>query len=80
MQSFFINQFHQLSTYNSKVMPRMFVPGDGFGGGYDENGIPTKNQSPDTVALSDQMQHFSKSRTTGLYSGADEQVPPNTLY
>ena len=72
--------FHQLSTYNSKVMPRMFVPGDGFGGGYDENGIPTKNQSPDTVALSDQMQHFSKSRTTGLYSGADEQVPPNTLY
>ena len=72
--------FHQMSTYNSKVKLRMFVPGDGFGGGYDENGIPTKNQSPDTTALSDPLQHFSKSRTSGLYAGANSQVPDNTLY
>jgi len=72
--------FHQMSTFNSKVRPSMFVPGDGYGGGYDENGIPSKNQSPDTTELSDPVQHFSKSRTHGLYSNAAQQVPPNTIY
>lgn len=72
--------FHQLSTFYSKVMPRQFDPGPGFGGGLDPEGIPTVNQSPDTKALNDSLAHFSKSRTHGLYSGADGQVPPNTLY
>ena len=72
--------FHQASTFNTKVRPRMFEPGEGYGGGYDGKDIPTKNQSPDTTELSDPVEHFSKSRTTGLYRDAAQQVPPNTLY
>ena len=69
--------YHQQSKFSSTPV-RQFTPGDGFGGG-DNAEFPTKNRSPETVALELPLQHFSESRNIGLSQDAILQTVPNTL-
>ena len=70
--------YHQTSSYSSAQI-REYSPGEGFGGG-DIEGFPTKNKSPDTNPLKEDMSSFSKERNIGLSSSNSKQVPPDTLY
>lgn len=70
---------HQQSKFSAASYQR-FEPGPGYGGSADAVDFPTKNQNPITDPWTVPLEHFSKTRTHDLYSGANTQVPPATLY
>ena len=64
----------------SNVGYQSFRPGSGYGGSADAVDFPTKNENPQTDPWAQPMQHFANARTRDLFSSAELQVPPATLY
>jgi hypothetical protein len=71
-----IFDYHQTSRHFTATMQR-YDPGGGFGGGYNKDGFPIKNQNPDTTAIGRQN---DKRADQGLAGDAINQVPPQTIY
>jgi hypothetical protein len=71
--------YHHSSNFSISSL-RKFSPGPGFGGSDGSEGFPTRNQSPDSAAWTEPLQHFSTGRAHGLSEDGASQVPPQTLY
>jgi len=80
--------YHQTSVSHVGHRRQWFTPGDGFGGGgaprppvgADPNPDPEpqKHRSPDTAPWKTPQVHRSGFRHAGLFSGADDMIPPET--
>ncbi|CAE7692754.1 unnamed protein product, partial [Symbiodinium microadriaticum] len=72
--------YHQESKFNANAILRQSLQGEGYGGGMNSEGFPSRHSSPDTRPWQKPMAHFASGRSHGLSATGDMQVPPYTLY